>query len=499
MTLRTVDAVLRARATALGGKAAVKAFDGSSSWSYQDLDACVTRFTAELIHQGCREGDRVALGFGNTPDFFAALFACFRGGFIAVPIDPELAPAELQTILDHARPAVVVVDDSSASRFAQLRVDGALLDVKQTLSGRAGAASLQERPVAPADPALLLYTSGTTGSPKGVLLSHEALAVKTESIARWFGFNESFTSLCLLPTHFGHGLICNCLSTFGYGGTLIIAPPFDLDLISRLWSIVETHGVNTFSSVPTVARLLVQHAQRRAVKPPNTLRLVTCASAPLWPDDIEMFQSRFQAPLLNCYGLTETAGWSACSSNHPHRNPASVGHALGGEIRVVGADGVALPAGERGELQIRGPALMAGYYKNPTLTDEVLRDGWLATGDVGEIDATGAVFLHSRIKDLIIRAGKNIYPAEIDGVLMSHPEVTDACTVGLEDALLGETVAACVVRASGSSLSETGLIGYAREKLGAYKCPQRILFLERIPKTSRGKVSRSSLRPLFRS
>src|SRR5687768_2946303 len=168
MSLRTVDAMLRARATALGGKTAVKAFDGSSSLSYQDLDVCATRFALELIHRGCQQGERVALGFGNTPEFFAALFACLRARFIAVPIDPDLAPAELQSILDHARPAVVVVDESTASRFAQLRIDGALLDVKQTLSGRSRACatgqrveelardetvSLREQSVAPADPA----------------------------------------------------------------------------------------------------------------------------------------------------------------------------------------------------------------------------------------------------------------------------------------------------------------------------------------------------------
>ena len=167
------------------------------------------------------------------------------------------------------------------------------------------------------------------------------------------------------------------------------------------------------------------------------------------------------------------------------------------EIRAIDSQGNALQAGERGELQVRGPSILAGYFKNDALTREVISDGWFSTGDIGELDASGAVHLHSRIKDLIIRAGKNIYPAEVDGVLMTHPEIADACTVGLHDDLLGESVAACVVRGDGASISESGLISYASQALAAYKVPQKIAFVDRIPKTSRGKVNRAALRSQF--
>ena len=167
------------------------------------------------------------------------------------------------------------------------------------------------------------------------------------------------------------------------------------------------------------------------------------------------------------------------------------------EIRAVNADGAALPPGESGELQIKGPSIMTGYYRKDQLTRDVVQNGWLATGDIGEVDETGAVFLHSRIKEIIIRAGRNIYPAEVDFVLMSHPDVAEACTVGIKDTILGETVAACVVRNNDSSLTEDALIAHAREHLVAYKCPERIVFVEQIPKTSRGKVNRSTLLPLF--
>jgi long-chain acyl-CoA synthetase len=174
-----------------------------------------------------------------------------------------------------------------------------------------------------------------------------------------------------------------------------------------------------------------------------------------------------------------------------------VGKVISGELRVVDALGQPLPPGQQGEVQIRGPAVMLGYFKNPALSASVMRDGWFSTGDVGSLDEEGTVTLHSRIKELIICAGKNVYPAEIDDVLMSHPEVAEACTVGLEDALAGEQVAACVVRAAGSAMSAEELIAHAQRRLAAYKCPKRILFVERIPRSSRGKVNRSSLCTLF--
>jgi acyl-CoA synthetase (AMP-forming)/AMP-acid ligase II len=515
----TLDALLRERARQLTDRVAVEAVHHGASpiaesrprrflpacerrdfrgaaLTYRELDHAASCFAALLREQGCRAGDRVILGFGNTPAFFAALFGCFRAGCIAAPLDEQLALAELQAIVDHAEPAAIVVDERGSAKFQKLQTAARWVAVEDLQRAASAVDSLIEAPTAN-DPALLLYTSGSTGTPKGVVYTHQAIVTKLDAIVRHFSFDAALVSLCLLPTHFGHGLICNALSAFSAGGKLILAPPFNLDLLSQLWQIVATHAVTYFSSVPTVVRLLSQYARRAQVKVSPSLQLVTCASAPLWVSDIETFERDFGVPLLNCYGLTETSGWSACSPNTASRDRASVGIPLACEIRVVDVSGQVLAPGERGQIQIKGPCLMSGYYRSPELTQQVLREGWFATGDFGEVSAAGAVTLHSRIKDLIIRAGKNIYPAEVDRVLMSHPEVADACTVGLNDSLLGEKVAACVVRDAGSTLSETTLIAYTQQKLAAYKCPQQIAFVERIPKTSRGKVNRSSLRSVF--
>lgn len=503
-TARTLGGLLRSGALQRPDHACVKTAEPGVTLSYRELDLQADAFAAILIRKGCRPGDRVLLAFGNSPGFFAALFGCFRAGLVAVPVDPLLAADELQAIVDHARPAWMLVGEACERTFLPLQRHGGLtvLDEETARRGlRGDARDAYPDDAEPHDdpqrPALLLYTSGTTGRPKGVMYSHAMLLAKIDAIRDWFGFDGSFTTLCLLPTHFGHGLICNCLAVFGYGGTLVIAPPFNLELLGRVWRIVEAHGVNYFSSVPTMARLLMQHAAKRPVECPPSMRFVTCASAPLAAQEAADFERRFRVPLLNCYGLTETSGWSACSPRDPQRNMASVGKALHGEIRVVGPDAQPVPAGRQGEVQVRGPSVMTGYYLDPAQSAQVLRDGWLSTGDIGELDDAGALMLHARIKDLIIRAGKNVFPAEVDIALMSHPDVVDACTVGLPDALLGETVGACVVLRAGAVLSSPALIAHTRQKLAAYKCPQRIVFVDALPRTSRGKVNRAGLRPLF--
>lgn len=507
MTAQTLDELLRLRASALSEKPCIQTPDGAMGFSYAELDRRASSIAAILRERGCRAGDRVVLGFSNTPDFFAALFGCFRGGLVAVPLDPNLTAKELHIVTDHADPAAIIADERIAPRFEQLNLGRELLMLGEDRDLAANRIPDNPRDQSPAMDAeavsaetlaLILYTSGTTGDPKGVMHSHAAVIGKIESIIKWFGFDESFRSLCLLPSHAAHGLICNSLTTIGYGGTLIITPPYNPAFLKTLWPIIERNGVHTFSSVPAVVRLLLEDARHRNSAIPSALKFVTCASAPLRAEEVAAFEDRFNVPLLNCYGMTEAAGWFACSTNTgSSRNMASVGKPIDCEIRVVGANGAALSPGESGELQIKGPSIMIGYYKKDRLTRGIMQNGWLATGDIGEIDETDAVFLHSRIKEIIIRAGRNIYPAEVDFVLMSHPEVLEACTVGLKDAILGETVAACVVRNENSSLTEDALIAHAQENLVAYKCPERVLFVDQIPKTSRGKVNRSTLLPLF--
>jgi acyl-CoA synthetase (AMP-forming)/AMP-acid ligase II len=266
-----------------------------------------------------------------------------------------------------------------------------------------------------------------------------------------------------------------------------------------VFALADAYEVATFSTVPTIVRLMLRNP---AIAPPRggRLRFVTCASAPLHADEVAAFESRFGVPLLNCYGLTEAGTWSAMSPLDPARDRRSVGTAAGCRFRAVAVEGDArrpLPAGEIGELEVAGPSVMLGYDGDPAATARALRDGWLATGDLGRVDERGQVFLAGRSKDLIIRAGANVYPAEIEGVLLRHPGVAEAYVLGLEHAILGEQVAACVVRRPGAELAEAELVQHCRSQLAAYKCPEAIRFVDAVPKTSRGKVSRAALQAVF--
>jgi long-chain acyl-CoA synthetase len=474
--------------------------DARGSLTYAQLDRAASAFARTLRDRGAAPGDRLVLANANTPEFFIALFGAARAGLVAVPLDAGLARPELENVLGHAHPHAVVVDARCAVVFEALGVR-ALTVEPDAPAGLPARPDGDDRDDPDASPGLVLYTSGTTGAPRGAVHSHAAILRKVEDIRAWFGLGEADSELCMLPTHFGHGLVCSCLTTLHFGGTLVLCRPFDAALLPRVFALADDHEVTTFSTVPTIIRLMLRN---HAIRPParGRLRFVTCASAPLHVDEVNAFEARFGVPLLGCYGLTEAGTWSAMSPIDPERDRRSVGTAVGCRVRAVAVDGdrrTPLAAGQIGELELSGPSVMLGYDRAPEATARVLQGGWLATGDLGSVDERDRVFLAGRSKDLIIRAGANIYPPEIEDVLLRHPDVAEAYVVGLDHAILGEQVAACVVRRDGASASVADLIDHCRAALSPYKCPETIRFVADVPKTSRGKVSRAAVRALFES
>lgn len=443
------------------------------------------RRAALLAGLGLRPGDRVLIAHGGSADFFADLFASWACGAAAACVNPGLTPGELEVLADFLRPALILVE---AAVPAPVR--GRVVALARERA--AAAAEPPSVPPAADAPALVLFTSGTTGSPKGVVHSFGSLASRLALNRRHMEAAALARTLCLLPTHFGHGLIGNCLTPLLAGHELFLQPNPGVGGAAKLGQTIDAHGITFLSSVPSLWKLAL-----RLSPPPGggSLRRVHVGSAPL---SAELWQgiARWAGTraVLNMYGLTETANWVAGASAGEFE-PADglIGRMWGGEARVRDASG-ALSAEGEGELVLRTPSLMQGYLDRPELTAAVLRDGWYATGDVGRIDPAGVIRLTGRQKDEINRAGMKVQPAEIDLLLERHPMVAEACCFGLPDAVSGEIVAAAVRPAEGGQLDPAALRAWCRERLHRDAVPERWFVLAELPKNDRGKISRQTVR-----
>jgi oxalate---CoA ligase len=434
------------------------------SWSAPQLAAEVERRAQKLAH--LRPGSIVAITHGGTAAFFADLFAVWSKGAAAACLDPALTTSERDNVISFCKARAVLNEDGVAT------------------------ASQDSAPRAPDDAALILFTSGTTGAPKGVVLSSQALHARLELNRTEIGDETLARTLVTLPTHFGHGLIGNALTPLAAGGDIVLVPR-GLSLAQQLGALIDQHEITFMSSVPSLWQMTLRLSQRPTKQ---TLRRVHIGSAPLSAAAWSRIQDWCGCPVVNCYGITETANWiaGASSADHPPSD-GFVGKPWGGKAGVVGADDKVHATGS-GEIAIQSPALMTGYLHRADLTQAVLKDGWYRTGDLGEVNAQGEIRLTGRAKDEINRAGFKVQPAEIDMLLERHPAVAEACTFGAPDPISGETVAVAIRLASGSNETAQTLRSWCLQYLRREATPERWFFVDEIPKTSRGKVSRDTVR-----
>lgn len=434
------------------------------SWNAGQLEAEVGRRAARL--NGVGPGAIVAITHGGTAAFFADLFAVWSKGATMACLDPALTASERDNVVAFCKAAAVLSEDGVGV-------------TAQDAAGRA-----------PQDAALILFTSGTTGAPKGVVLSSHALDARIELNRRAIGDDTLARTLVTLPTHFGHGLIGNALTPLIAGGDIVLAPR-GLGLAQGLGARIDKHEITFMSSVPSLWQMALRLSPRPATQ---TLRRVHIGSAPLSAATWQRIQDWCGCPVVNCYGITETSNWIAGASTADHPpSDGFVGKPWGGRAGVVGADGKVAASGE-GEIAIQSPALMTGYLDRPDLTSAVLKDGWYRTGDLGEVNDRGEIRLTGRARDEINRAGFKVQPAEIDMLLERHPAVAEACTFGAPDAISGEIVAVAVRLAPNASETAQTLREWCQKYLRREATPERWFFVDEIPKTSRGKVSRDTVR-----
>jgi acyl-CoA synthetase (AMP-forming)/AMP-acid ligase II len=450
---------------------------------------------------GVTRGQRVFLHYGNRAELFADLLAVWRLGACAVPVDGRLTAFEVETLARAARPRISVWAQSPEPRLASaLDSLGVAICALEEEVASAGTAAPLTSGIALDDDALILFTSGTTGSPKGVVHTHRSLRARWMSLRQSLGLETFRRTLCLLPTHFGHGLICNCLYPWLFGQDLYLLPPFRADLLTELGALLDAHGITFLSSVPSVWRLALKTARPPEAK---TVQRVFCGSAPLSAALWQQVREWTGAPeVMNAYGITETGSWLAGTTLRDFEpEDGLVGEAWGGVLCVTASRDPATPPGvvepcppgQSGYVWVNTPALMKGYLDRPDLTQEVVSQGWFMTGDIGLFDARGRLYLRGREREEINKGGMKIYPADIDAVVERFSATRDVCTFAVPDALHGETIGVAVVLDANGDDVLARLHAWCAHHLAAHQMPQRWYLLDEIPRTSRGKVNRENV------
>lgn len=467
-------------------------------WDNAAIDREVACRIARLRAHGLARGNRVFLTFGNRLEFFTELLAIWHLGACAVPIDARLTPFEVTTLVNAASPRLAIIDDATHPAVLAALADSGVpaIDTTDTGSTRAIAGLVRLD-----DDALILFTSGSTGAPKGVVHTHRSLRARWISLRDHLGMAAFARSLCILPTHFGHGLICNCLYPWLSGQDLFIAPPFRPEIIMRLGSLLDENRITFMSSVPSVWRLALKLAP-----PPRagSLQRVHVGSAPLsqhmWEEICTWAGTR---QVCNAYGITETGSWVAgLADANVALEDGLVGEAWGAVIRVLFTTDASAPLtaksecarGEAGHVWINTPALMKGYFLRDDLTASAVVDGWFHTGDIGVVNERGQLLLRGRERDEINKGGMKIYPADIDAVVERFELAHDVCTFALDDDIYGEVAGMAVVLADRQDGTVRALHAWMTKHLAEPKMPARWWVVGEIPRTSRGKINREAVK-----
>jgi acyl-CoA synthetase (AMP-forming)/AMP-acid ligase II len=443
----------------------------------------VARAAALLARLGVGPGDVVAIALPNRLELIISLFATWRLGAAATPVNPALTRAEMQYQVDDASAKLVIGEG--------LELDARVVDV----GALAAETSVHAAPV-DADPAalaLLIYTSGTTGKPKGVMLDHGNIAAMCDMTRASLGITAADHSLLILPLFHVNGIIVGTLTPLLAGGRVTVAGRFSP---KTFFGLVERIRPTYFSAVPAIYGILTSLPVAETADT-TSLRLVVCGAAPMPTELISRVERTLGVVLVEGYGLSEGSCASTLNPYDGLRKPGTVGLPLPGqEVRVVDTEGNPLPCGERGEVVIRGANVMRGYLNRPADTSKAIVGGWLHTGDVGIFDEDGYLRIVDRIKDMIIRGGENIYPKEIETALYGHDGVLEAAVVGRPDDVLGEVVIAYVALRPGADVTVDELHALCADRLAKYKRPVLIEVLDELPKNPVGKLDKPALRGL---
>jgi long-chain acyl-CoA synthetase len=458
--------------------------------SYADLDEASARAAGLLRAKGVRPGDRIGVMLPNVPYFAVVYYGILRAGGVVVPMNVLLKEREVAYYLSDPEARLLFAwhefADAAHAGSDQAHADCLLVepcDFESLLARSEPSPEIVEREGG--DTAVILYTSGTTGTPKGAELTHHNLGRNVDISVGLFRTGPDSVTLGALPLFHSFGQTCGLNATVRAGGCLTLTPRFDP---TTALEIIQRDRVTVFQGVPTMYAALLNHPERERFDL-STLRLCVSGGAAMPVEVMRSFERAFGCTILEGYGLSETS--PVASFNHPgrERKPGSIGTPVDGvQMRVVADDGAELAVGEVGEIVIRGHNVMKGYWRRPEATADAIRHGWFHSGDLGRVDEDGYFFIVDRKKDMVIRGGYNVYPREIEEVLYEHPAVREVAVIGVPHPELGEEVAAAVVLVPGASLEEADIVEFVKAQVAAYKYPRLVWFVEELPKGPTGKI-----------
>ncbi len=468
-----------------------------AAFDYALLDNASARVATMLGSLDVQAGDRVAIMLPNVPYFPAVYYGILRAGAVVVPMNVLLKCREVAYYLSDSGAKVIFAwhgfleaAEQGAEQAGVTVVTVAPGEIEKEVFAHEPAAEVAERDGD--DTAVILYTSGTTGKPKGAELTHANLRGNVEASANLFTLGVGDVIFGGLPLFHSFGQTCTMNAAIRVGATVTLLPRFEP---AKALEILERDACTVFEGVPTMYGALLHHPDRETVDA-SSLRVCASGGASMPVEVMRGFEQAFGCKVLEGYGLSETS--PVASFNHPdrERKAGSIGTPIEGcEMKVVGDDGEEVAAGEVGEIVIKGNNVMKGYWQRPDATAESIKDGWFSTGDMAKVDEDGYFFIVDRKKDLIIRGGYNVYPREVEEVLYEHPAVREAAVVGVPDDEWGEEVGAAIALKEGQSADAEELQAFVKEQVASYKYPRRIWFVDDLPKGPTGKILKREITP----
>ena len=474
---------------------------GGPNINYQDFRDEVEKIAGLLAGYGVNKGSAVSIVLENSLDFMVDFLAVTRAGAIAAPLNPAYTVDEFKFFMEDADAKLVIVSagataaiEAANSLSIPFLISSVNSDGKVALSHEDNnlSKSIDPENPSPDDIALFLHTSGTTSRPKGVPLTHSNLMTSLNNIVKTYALTENDTALVVMPLFHVHGLIGVALSSLNSAGTIVIPPRFSA---SNFWQNQALTNATWYSAVPTIHQILLMRSDDDNA-PTKSFRFIRSCSASLAPSVFTDLESRFGAPVLEAYGMTEASHQMSSNLLPPgSRAPGTGGIGTGVEISIMNEQGTLLNVGEKGEVVIKGKNVTHGYHNNPEANAEAFTNGWFRTGDQGVLSDESVLTLTGRLKELINRGGEKISPLEVDAALIKHPAIAEAVCFGVEDVKYGEIVQAAVVLSGESSESE--LRAFCSEQLADFKVPDRIYIVQELPRTATGKIQRRHVSAKF--